>query len=197
MVLTIFGMVPGMPTLPFLGLFAWHRSSASPSPVRRQHGDERGPNRPRPRNAPTLDTPEEVQALLPLDTLELEVGYGLIPLVDEEQNGNLLSRIRSIRRQFALDMGVVVPSLHLRDNLQLKPGEYSVLIKGNEVASAEILIDHFLAMDPGDAKHRIKGVETVEPAFNLPALWIPEARRKRPCWPATPWSTRPPSSPPT
>ncbi len=132
-------------------------------------------------NAPdagTLDTPEEVQALLPLDQLELEVGYGLIPLVDEEQNGNLLSRIRSIRRQFALDMGVVIPSLHLRDNLQLKPGEYRVVVKGNPVAQAELLIDHFLAMDPGDAKHRIEGVETVEPAFNLPAVWIPEAQKE-------------------
>jgi flagellar biosynthesis protein FlhA len=98
--------------------------------------------------------------------------------VDEEQNGNLLSRIRSIRRQFALDMGVVIPSLHLRDNLQLKPGEYRMLVKGNAIASAEILIDHFLAMDPGDAKHRIEGVETVEPAFNLPAVWIPEVQRE-------------------
>jgi flagellar biosynthesis protein FlhA len=88
--------------------------------------------------AASLDTPEEVQALLPLDALELEVGYGLIPLVDEDQNGNLLARIRSIRRQFALEMGVIVPSLHLRDNLQLKPGQYVVLIKGNQVASAEI-----------------------------------------------------------
>jgi flagellar biosynthesis protein FlhA len=75
-------------------------------------------------------------------------------------------------------MGVVIPSLHLRDNLQLKPGEYRVLVKGNPIASAEILIDHFLAMDPGDAKHRIDGVATVEPAFNLPAVWIPEARRE-------------------
>jgi len=122
------------------------------------------------------DSPEEVQALLPLDLMELEVGYGLIPLVDEDQNGNLLARIRSIRRQFALDMGVIVPSLHLRDNLQLKPGEYVVQIKGNRVASAEIMIDHFLAMDPGDARHAIKGIETLEPAFNLPALWIPDAK---------------------
>jgi flagellar biosynthesis protein FlhA len=125
-----------------------------------------------------LDTPEEVQSLLPLDTLELEVGYGLIPLVDEEQDGNLLARIRSIRRQFALDMGVVIPSLHLRDNLQLKPGQYTVLIKGNELASAELLVDHYLAMDPGDAKHKVQGVETTEPAFNLPAVWIPEARKE-------------------
>ena len=75
-------------------------------------------------------------------------------------------------------MGVVIPSLHLRDNLQLKPGEYRVLVKGNPIASAEILIDHFLAMDPGDAKHKIDGVATVEPAFNLPAVWIPEAQRE-------------------
>ena len=126
----------------------------------------------------TADTPEEVQALLPLDTLELEVGYGLIPLVDEEQSGNLLARIRSIRRQFALDMGVVIPSLHLRDNLQLKPGQYSLLIKGNQVASAEILVDHFLAMDPGNVTTKIHGIETREPAFNLPALWIPDSQRE-------------------
>ena len=119
-----------------------------------------------------------MQALLPLDALELEVGYGLIPLVDEEQNGNLLSRIRSIRRQFALDMGVVIPSLHLRDNLQLKPGQYALLIKGNQVASAEILVDHFLAMDPGNVSNHISGIETREPAFNLPALWIPDSQRE-------------------
>ena len=106
------------------------------------------------------------------------MGYGLIPLVDEEQSGNLLARIRSIRRQFALDMGVVIPSLHLRDNLQLKPGQYALLIKGNQVASAEILVDHFLAMDPGNVTTKISGIETREPAFNLPALWIPDSQRE-------------------
>ena len=98
--------------------------------------------------------------------------------MDEDQNGNLLSRIRSIRRQFALDMGVVVPALHLRDNLQLRPGQYSLLIKGNQVASAEILIDHYLAMDPGNATKKIEGVATMEPAFNLPAIWISEVQRE-------------------
>lgn len=126
----------------------------------------------------SLDSPEEVQKLLPLDLLELEVGYGLIPLVDEEQNGNLLSRIRSIRRQFALDMGVVIPALHLRDNLQLRPGQYSLLIKGNQIATAEILIDHYLAMDPGNATKKIEGIETMEPAFSLPALWITEMQKE-------------------
>ena len=176
-VLVVFGLVPGMPTIAFLclaGLLFFIAKIAGTFHAKTLIEGEDGKSK----ELATLDTPEEVQALLPLDSLELEVGYGLIPLVDEEQNGNLLSRIRSIRRQFALDMGVVVPSLHLRDNLQLKPGQYSVLIKGNEVAGAEILIDHFLAMDPGDAKHRIKGIETREPAFNLPALWIPESQKE-------------------
>ncbi|MBG0778035.1 MAG: flagellar biosynthesis protein FlhA [Desulfovibrionaceae bacterium] len=177
-VLVIFALVPGMPTIAFLS-FSAILFLASRMAGRDATAEEKAKAKAKAKEeSKTLDSPEEVQALLPLDALELEVGYGLIPLVDEEQNGNLLSRIRSIRRQFALDMGVIVPSLHLRDNLQLKPGQYSVLIKGNEVASAEILIDHYLAMDPGDVKHRIKGVETREPAFNLPALWIPEAQKE-------------------
>jgi flagellar biosynthesis protein FlhA len=178
-ILVAFGLIPGLPTLPFL-LFAafiyWVARIAERT--RPAHDAAMQAEKGKDKDKSKLDTPEEVQSLLPLDQLELEVGYGLIPLVDEEQNGNLLSRIRSIRRQFALDMGVVIPSLHLRDNLQLKPGEYRVLVKGNPIASAEILIDHFLAMDPGDAKHKIDGVATVEPAFNLPAVWIPEGRRE-------------------
>lgn len=177
-VLLMFALVPGMPTLAFgilsVAIFMLSIMSAR----NRAMLDKQETDKHQQAEEKTADTPEEVQSLLPLDMLELEVGYGLIPLVDEEQNGNLLSRIKSIRRQFALDMGVVVPSLHLRDNLQLKPGEYAVLIKGNEVARAEIMIDHFLAMDPGNVKHRIKGVETLEPAFNLPALWIPKERKE-------------------
>lgn len=185
-VLLVFGLVPGLPTIPFLtfsGLLFFVARVVG------QNSDEAGElkgasasgapgNSGAAKTSGEADTPEEVQALLPLDTLELEVGYGLIPLVDEEQNGNLLSRIRSIRRQFALDMGVVIPSLHLRDNLQLKPGQYVLLIKGNQVATAEILIDHFLAMDPGNAIHNVEGIETREPAFNLPAIWINELQRE-------------------
>ncbi|MEG2139940.1 MAG: flagellar biosynthesis protein FlhA [Bilophila sp.] len=186
-VLLVFGLVPGLPTIPFLTFSGMLYFVAR---VVGQNGDEAGElkgkggatanagNGGGAKPSGEADTPEEVQALLPLDTLELEVGYGLIPLVDEEQNGNLLSRIRSIRRQFALDMGVVIPSLHLRDNLQLKPGQYVLLIKGNQVATAEILIDHFLAMDPGNAIHNIEGIDTREPAFNLPAIWISEAQRE-------------------
>jgi len=192
-ILMVFAIVPGMPTVPFMALAAVvylmsrvtqkHRQAVEGLPQDKTRAGLKSGAKAltggRPGDAPaSLDTPEEVQALLPLDVLELEVGYGLIPLVDEEQNGNLLARIRSIRRQFALDMGVIIPSLHLRDNLQLKPGQYTVVIKGNEVASAEILIDHLLAMDPGDVKHRIKGIETREPAFNLPALWVPENQKE-------------------
>lgn len=197
-VLLLFGMVPGLPTIPFLvmsaALFAGSRLSKKmheEEEMNSGHAPHKGSSSSKalpgggktPGAGPLspeggLDTPEEVQALLPLDTLELEVGYGLVPLVDESQNGNLLMRIRSIRRQFALEMGVIIPSLHLRDNLQLKPGQYSLLIKGNPVAGAEILIDHYLAMDPGNAKQEIKGVETREPAFNLPALWIAEGQKE-------------------
>jgi len=178
-ILVVFGLIPGLPTIPFLLLAAFiYWIAGVAERTRPEHEAKTQATKDKAAGATPLDTPEEVQSLLPLDQLELEVGYGLIPLVDEEQNGNLLSRIRSIRRQFALDMGVVIPSLHLRDNLQLKPGEYRVLVKGNPIASAEILIDHYLAMDPGDAKHRIEGVETVEPAFNLPAVWIPEVQRE-------------------
>jgi flagellar biosynthesis protein FlhA len=173
-VLLLFAMVPGMPTMAFMTISGVLYGVSVISD--RIKAETKEPDTKK-KKGPAPDSPEEVQSLLPLDVMELEVGYGLIPLVDEDQNGNLLARIRSIRRQFALDMGVIVPSLHLRDNLQLKPGEYVVQIKGNRVASAEIMIDHLLAMDPGDARHRIKGVETLEPAFNLPALWIPDAKR--------------------
>ncbi len=180
-VLVIFAIVPGLPAVPFLVLAALLFVVARLSAVREaEEGamDKKKGKAAQGKAPASADTPEEVQALLPLDTLELEVGYGLIPLVDEEQSGNILARIRSIRRQFALDMGVVIPSLHLRDNLQLKPGQYSLLIKGNQVASAEILVDHFLAMDPGNVTTRINGIETREPAFNLPALWIPDSQRE-------------------
>ncbi|MBR4742513.1 MAG: flagellar biosynthesis protein FlhA, partial [Desulfovibrio sp.] len=181
-ILLLFAIIPGLPTIPFmiLALVIYIGSRLSPDEeTTAKEKTAKGSSGTKQSNATaTPETPEDVQALLPLDTLELEVGYGLIPLVDEEQSGNLLARIRSIRRQFALDMGVIVPSLHLRDNLQLKPGQYALLIKGNQVASAEILVDHFLAMNPGNITTKINGVETREPAFNLPAIWIPAAQRE-------------------
>lgn len=112
-----------------------------------------------------------------LDILELELGYGLIPLVDEAQNGDLLPRIKAIRQQLALEFGILVPALHVRDNLQLKPTEYRLLLKGNPVGKGEIMVEHYLALNGGDSPIELKGIPTKDPAFDLPAVWIPENRR--------------------
>ena len=122
--------------------------------------------------------PEPVEHLLLVDPLEVEVGYGLIPLVDKEQEGEFLDRVKSIRRQFALEMGLVIPPRHIRDNLQLNSSGYQIILKGVTIAHAELMVNHYLAMDPGDATRKIEGIETKEPAFNLPAVWIPEAKRE-------------------
>ena len=113
-----------------------------------------------------------------LDILELELGYGLIPLVDESQSGDLLPRIKAIRQQLALEYGILVPALHVRDNLQLKPAEYRLLLKGNPVGKGEIMVGHFLALSAGESSIEIKGIPTRDPAFDLPAVWIPESRRE-------------------
>ncbi len=173
-----FGLVPGLPHIAFMVLGGGVCSLAYLMVKAQKTAAVHAQLEQAARPAPPPPGPEQVESLLPLDVLELEVGYGLIPLVDEEQNGDLLERIRSIRQQLALEMGIVVPPLHVRDNLQLKPGGYSVLIKGNEVAHGELMIDYFLAMDPGDAKKALEGIPTREPAFNLPALWIPAGRRE-------------------
>jgi flagellar biosynthesis protein FlhA len=116
---------------------------------------------------------------LPLDLLTLEVGYGLIPLVDAGQGGDLLDRVKLIRRQFALDMGFVVPPIRIRDNLSLRPNCYSIKMKGLEIAQWEVMAGHFLAMDPGTAQGPVEGLETREPTFGLPARWISAAFKER------------------
>jgi flagellar biosynthesis protein FlhA len=115
---------------------------------------------------------ERIENLLPLDLVELEVGYGLINIVESQETGDLLERIVSIRKQFALDLGVIVPSIHIRDNLQLEPGEYRLMIKGNKVGGGTLRPEYMLAMDPGNTVGRIDGIPTKEPAFGLDALWI-------------------------
>jgi len=122
-----------------------------------------------------------------VETLQLEVGYGLISIVDSSQKGDLLDRIQSLRKQFAQDLGIVVPSMSIRDNLQLKPGEYVVMVRGVEVGHGELLVDHFLAMDPGGVSDVVEGIPTKEPVFNLDAVWIHEIIRKWRSSRATPW----------
>ena len=116
--------------------------------------------------------------LLALDPMELEIGYGLIPLVDVDSGGTLLERISGIRRQTALELGIVVPTIRIRDNLQLNPNEYVVKIRGMEVARGELMVDQFLAMDPGTVTDEVGGIATTEPAFGLPALWVNAATRE-------------------
>ncbi len=116
--------------------------------------------------------PDKLENLLSVDLLELEVGYGLIGIVDAEQSGDLLERISNIRKQFALDLGVIVPPLRIRDNLELKPGDYQVLLKGTQIGSGSLMVGHLLAMDPGNVLEPVSGIPTKEPAFGLDAIWI-------------------------
>jgi len=123
--------------------------------------------------------PENVVTLLQVDPIELEFGYGIIPLADVNQGGDLLDRVVMIRRQLALELGMIVPIIRLRDNIQLAPNEYHIKIKGVEVAKGELMLDHYLAMNPGTAEEEIDGIKTTEPAFGLPAVWISEQQRDR------------------
>jgi flagellar biosynthesis protein FlhA len=123
--------------------------------------------------------PENVVTLLQVDPIELEFGYGIIPLADVNQGGDLLDRVVMIRRQLALELGVIVPMIRLRDNIQLSSNQYIIKIKGAQIAQGELMFEHFLAMNPGGAEEEIEGVETIEPAFGLPAKWITKMQRER------------------
>ena len=171
-----FGLIPGLPHVPFillsliigLSVFIFGKRKeeleAKQIEVRKKE--------------PVDEGPEPVEHLLMIDPLELEVGYGLIPLVDREQGGKFLDRVRSIRRQFAMEMGMVIPPIHIRDNLQLSSSEYQIVLKGVRVAGADLMVNHYLAMNPGDVTRKIEGIETTEPAFNIPAVWIPENKKE-------------------
>ncbi|MCK5340570.1 MAG: FHIPEP family type III secretion protein, partial [Desulfobulbaceae bacterium] len=176
-IILLFGLIPGLPHVAFLFLGTVMGGVAYLA-FQKQALEQKEVEEEEEREEEALPgSPETVENLLPLDTLELEVGYGLIPLVDESQEGDLLERIRGIRRQFAMDMGLIIPSMHVRDNLQLKPDEYALLLKGVEITRGELMMGYLLAMDSGAAKREIEGVPTVEPAFKLPAVWIQEDKR--------------------
>lgn len=123
--------------------------------------------------------PENVVTLLQVDPIELEFGYGIIPLADTNQGGDLLDRVVLIRRQVAIELGCVVPMIRLRDNIQLNPNQYIIKIKGIQVSEGEILFDHYMAMNPGYVEEEITGIPTFEPSFHLPAIWITEGQRER------------------
>lgn len=171
-----FGLIPGLPHIPFIALSVLI-GGCTYLLRRKKLEQETKQIEDKQQNKPEV-SPEPVEHLLLVDTLEVEVGYGLISLVDREQGGEFLDRVRSIRRQFALEMGLVIPPIHIRDNLQIKSSEYRILLKGVKIAGAELMVNHYLAMDPGDATRLIEGIDTKEPAFNLPATWIPKDKKE-------------------
>ncbi len=130
-------------------------------------------------SANEIRKPENVISLLQVDPIELEFGYGIIPLADTNQGGDLLDRVVLIRRQVAIELGCVVPIIRLRDNIQLNPNQYIIKIKGIQVSEGEILFDHYMAMNPGYVEEEITGIPTFEPSFHLPAIWITEGQRER------------------
>lgn len=165
----LLSVVPGLPFVPFffmgavLSAVAWygHRDAI-----------EKKQDEARRAQEAAASPKENIESLLPLDMLELEVGYGLITVVESQASGDLLERIVSIRKQMAMDLGIVVPSVHIRDNLQLDPGEYRIMIKGSEIGKGKLRPDSVMAMDPGNVSTPMAGIPTKEPAFGLDAIWI-------------------------
>lgn len=173
-VLFVFVLVPGLPKMPFLTVggalfYIGYRMDQNKQAAELAVDTEE--------DVQDNVTPETLEDLLTLEMIELEVGYGLVRLVDHEQEGDLLERITQIRKSFAVDWGMIIPSVKIKDNLELPPGGYSVKIKGIEVANGELMSDSYLAMDPGTVIERVDGVETVEPVFGLPAVWISEDQK--------------------
>jgi flagellar biosynthesis protein FlhA len=172
--LVFFGLVPGLPMIPFFtlaGLTGLMSYMVMKSSV--QEEVEKPVEAEFPRAMETMDH------YLVVDPLGLEVGYGLIPLVDADQNGELLERIRNIRRQLVQDMGFILPPFHIKDNLRLEPGEYLFLLRGVEVARAKLMLNHSLVLDPDEKKPLPDSIPTKEPTFGLPALWIPDKALER------------------
>jgi flagellar biosynthesis protein FlhA len=175
-VLVFFGLIPGLPKIPFfmmggmLGFVAYkiEQNNTKDELTEKQKAVE----------VTKKSSPQNLEELLNMELVELEVGYGLVHLVDTEQNGDLLERITHMRKIFALDWGVIIPSVKIKDNLELKPGGYSVKIKGIQIAKGELMSDYFLAMDPGTVIEKMDGVETTEPVFGLRAVWISEDQKE-------------------
>ncbi len=169
-----FGLIPGFPATPFLmvsGLIAFTGYRVEKNKATAKLTEAKAAVQE------TKKTTETLESLLPVELVQLEVGYGIVSIVDAEQNGDLLERISHIRKQFALDWGIIIPSVRIKDNLELKPGGYSIKLKGIEIAKGELMSDHLMAMDPGTVIEQMDGIETKEPVFGLPAIWITDDRK--------------------
>lgn len=178
-VIAIMALIPGMPKPIMFALAAGLIFLAYNLRTKRKKEEEADDVPEVVQQAEEIRKPENVVSLLQVDPIELEFGYGIIPLADASQGGDLLDRVVMIRRQCAIDLGLIVPVIRLRDNIQFGSNMYMIKIKGNEVATGEVMVDHYLAMNPGDITEDIEGIDTLEPAFGLPAKWINERRRDR------------------
>jgi flagellar biosynthesis protein FlhA len=179
-----FGLIPGMPKLPFFAIGLGFLAMAYVVQRNQRRETQRALALAAQGGAKTEDGqapkgPESVMNLLQVDPMELEIGYGLIPLVDVQEGGNLLNRITLIRRQTALELGIVIPTIRIRDNLQLPPNTYVIRLRGAEIARGELIMNYFLAMSAGVATERIEGIPTQDPAFGLPAIWITATQKER------------------
>ncbi len=178
-VLLFLAIMPGLPGVPFTALalvcalIAWNLRRGQVAEQEVQQVEQKA------KAKKEATTPENIVSLLQVDPMELEIGYSLIPLVDTGQGGDLLDRIVMIRRQCALELGLVVPTIRIRDNIQIKPNAYIIKLKGIEIARGELMLDHYLAMNSGTVFEEVPGIETTEPAFGLPALWISENEREQ------------------
>ncbi|MGM0599075.1 MAG: flagellar biosynthesis protein FlhA [Candidatus Rifleibacteriota bacterium] len=173
------GLIPGLPKFSFLFLSFVFATLAYVMHKNLEQATQQEREDKQAEEESEANAPEDVSSLLTVDPLELEIGYNLIPLVDANQGGDLLNRITLIRRQIALDLGLVVPPIRIRDNIQLQPSTYVFKIKGVEFAQYEIIPDQFMAMNPGTATSKLNGIEVEEPAFGLPAVWIQSSLRER------------------
>jgi len=173
-----FALIPGLPFFPFILMFI-SLSLLAFTLDRKEKIAKAQKEEKIVAEAPEIKREENYEEMLHVDLLQLEVGYGLIPFVDSSQDGELLTRIQSIRKQFVMNNGFIVPPVHIKDNLQLSPNHYTLALKGVIVAQAEILPGHFMAMDPGMVTETIKGIATTEPAFGLPAIWITADKKDR------------------
>jgi flagellar biosynthesis protein FlhA len=173
-VMLLFAIVPGFPKVPFVLLGVSALAAAYLGVVRKKE-EQKAKEIPA---AASKTREERVEDFLHVDPMELEIGYGLIPLVDAKQGGDLLDRITMIRRQLAGELGIIIPPIRIRDNIQLKPNEYRMKIRTILVGKGELMSGAYLAMDPGTATRKIRGIQTVEPAFGLPALWITESQKE-------------------
>ena len=174
-VMLLFTFIPGFPKAPFL-LLGGSLCGAAWLGIQKEREAAAKPLE----DASAEEAPKEerVEDYLHVDPMELEIGYGLIPLVDARQGGDLLDRIGQIRRQLATDIGIIIPPIRIRDNIQIKPNQYVVKIRTVPVTRGELMSGAYLAMNPGNATNKIRGIETVEPAFGLPALWITESQKE-------------------